>query len=157
MEIATGRCTSVVVSIRLRVVVTSGADKLVHVFSLDDGREVRTIKSHGEAEGQFHWQEGFLCLTPRDTLLATEYGRDRLQELDIGTGVRVRLLGEGELRTPQHVHCRLVRGIAGCPLDGRGAWRWRQGVVASLLGEVQTCMCAQTQTQLTHPNIRRMR
>ena len=75
------------------------------VYSLADGSLVRTVGGKGTSAGQFDWDYGGLCMTPRGTLLAAERWNDRLQEVNIDDGGHVGFIGVGLLDKPDYVDC----------------------------------------------------
>ena len=94
------------------VVVVSGEgaasradENKLHVYSLSDGRLLRSFGGKGSGKGQFDWAAGGLCMTPRGTLLVAERVNNRLQEVDVDDGSWVRFVGVGVLRKPNFVDC----------------------------------------------------
>ena len=84
----------------------SGAEaNNLFVYSLADGSLVRSFGGKGSGKGQFNWDDGGLCMTPRGTLLVAERYNNRLQEVNIDDGGWVRFVGEGLLEKPNHVAC----------------------------------------------------
>ena len=70
----------------LVVVSAYDADMKLYVYSLADGSLVRSFGGKGSGKGQFNWQYGGLCMTPRGTLLVAERYNNRLQEVNIDDG-----------------------------------------------------------------------
>ena len=85
----------------------------VFVYSLADGKLVRSFGGNGSDKGQFDWYDGGLCVTPRGTLLVAERYNSRVQEVSIDDGTWVRFLGKGVLDAPESVTCsKSVIGVA---------------------------------------------
>ena len=95
-----------VVDAKRGIVVVSGADYRLHVYSLTDGSLLRSLGRKGDGKGEFHWEHGGLCLTSRGTVLVAERYNRRVQEVNLDDGSWVRFLGgaSGEL-LPGFVDC----------------------------------------------------
>ena len=75
------------------LVVSNIARHNIAVYSTDDGSCITTFGSHGAGAGQFSFPYR-VCATPRGTILVSEHGNQRLQEVTL-TGEHVRFIGEG--------------------------------------------------------------
>ena len=87
------------------VVSASDVDMKLYGYSLADGSLVRSLGSEGSGKGQFSWQYGGLCMTPRGTLLVAECNNNRVQEVTVDDGSWVRFVGVGVLVNPDYVTC----------------------------------------------------
>ena len=94
-------------AVRRLVIVSSDptlvGDMKLYVYSLDDGSLIRSFGGRGSGPGQFRWLCGGLCMTPRGTLLVSDYFNKRVQEIDVDDGSHVRDLGVGLYS--EHVDC----------------------------------------------------
>ncbi len=77
----------------------------LHVYSLRDGRSVRTIGRFGTGKEEFNFTHGGLCVSPDgDCVLLAEDVNRRIHQLSILDGSWVRFIGdEGVLTEPRHV------------------------------------------------------
>ncbi len=76
------------------------------MHSLEDGSPIRTLNDDDHGRRHLKFNIGGLCVSPDgDSVLVAESYNDRVQEVRIADGVRVRFIGAGELREPQCVDC----------------------------------------------------
>jgi hypothetical protein len=80
--------------------------KQLLMYSLIDGTLIRSIGTKGSSKGQLVFGYGGLCVSPDgDSVLVADARNDRVQEVRIVDGSRVRFVGEGVLNRPQFVDC----------------------------------------------------
>jgi hypothetical protein len=80
--------------------------KQLHMYSLADWSFVCSIGARGRGKGQFDFWRGGMCVSADgDSVLVTESGNNRVQQVRIVDGAWVRFVGEGVLRRPVHVDC----------------------------------------------------
>ena len=87
------------------VVVSGYDDKRLHVYSLADGALLHSYGGPGDGRGQFSWENGGVCVSPRGTVLVAERYNRRLQEVDVLAGSHLRMLADGCLDDPEFVSC----------------------------------------------------
>jgi DNA-binding beta-propeller fold protein YncE len=79
----------------LHLVVSNFFSDSISVYSMDTGDCITTFGSLGSGTGQFN-NPSRICATPRGTILVSDSGNKRLQEVTI-TGEHIRCIGESHL------------------------------------------------------------
>jgi hypothetical protein len=124
------------VSSKHGLIIVSGFDNRLYVYSLADGSPIRSIGGKGEGKGQFEYYIGGLCLAPDgDGVLVAEKWNNRVQEVRISDGAWVRFVGVGVLAEPEYVDANADIVVVSEPnYDRVSALSWRDGSVLARFG-----------------------
>ncbi len=97
------------VALKHGLIIVSAYCFQLFMYSLTDGSLVRSLgkqNAHDEERFHFHFGAGGLCMSPDgDSVLLAEYNNNRVQEVRVMDGTRVRFIGEHTLSRPQYVDC----------------------------------------------------
>ena len=131
-EYGAGMCVSADLDV---VVVSATGSKALSVYTLSDGAFQRSFGGRGVGVGQFNFDVGGLCLTPRGSVLVAEAHNNRVQEVALADGAHVRFVGVLTLRLPQCVDCSGSMVAVSEDCHRVSLFSWPDGVFLMALGE----------------------